>query len=225
MGFLFLDSANLNDVKSIVGMQSIKGVTTNPSLISKEEKCDYETHLTNICNIIQAESTFVRHLSVEVISLDPGTMFHQADRLYHTLSESYDKVNLHIKIPVLFETIDVISRLVERGVKVNATACMTMEQAAIAHDAGAQVISFFYNRMLDGAEDADLQIRRFCNNHNNSSLVICGSIRKPSDVYKVWTAGADVATVSMKVYKEMLKHRQTDVAVKQFQEDIDKWLK
>jgi TalC/MipB family fructose-6-phosphate aldolase len=223
---LFLDSANIDEIKSVLATDAIRGVTTNPSLMAKEVKGGYTQRLQDICQLFDDISTAKKHLSVEVITLDPSKMYDQAMMLQDILG-GHKNVDLHIKIPVLFETLHVISKLSDKQVNVNATACMTMEQAKIAHDAGATVISFFYNRMLDGVVDAELEIGRFCNKMlelNIKSRVICGSIRKSGDPWKCWLAGADIVTVSMKVLKDMIRHPQTDRAVKQFQEDIEKWL-
>jgi transaldolase len=220
---LYLDTANIGEISEMLRTDAIQGVTTNPSLMAKEQKGSYTQKLDDICQMFQAYSTGRKHLSVEVISLDPKIMYQQAFTLKEALGK-YDKVQLHIKIPVMLETLEVISKLSDNGIKVNATACMTALQAKLAHDAGAPIISFFYNRMIDGGVDADLELQRFAE-LNRNARVICGSIRKPDDLRRCWLSGADIVTASMKVIKETITHPKTDEAISQFQKDIDAWLK
>lgn len=221
---LYLDSANLDEIALCLRTDAIDGVTTNPSLMAKEKKGGYTERLVDICELFQEISTAKKHLSVEVITLDPGDMFEQAVTLKTALGK-YDKVDLYVKIPLMFETLPVISRLNDERIKVNATACMTALQAKLAHDAGAPIVSFFYNRMLDGAVEAETEINRFSTELNRNSQIICGSIRKADDVRKCWKSGADIVTASLKVIKEMVTHPKTDEAIKQFQRDIETWLK
>lgn len=220
MKMLFLDSANLDEIKQMVKTEAIQGVTTNPSLMAKEAKGGYVQRLNEICNVL-ADTDRRLHLSVEVITSDPEKMQEQAMLLRDSLPTTVD---LHVKIPVLFDTLPVITRLSNSRVKVNATACMTALQAKLAEDAGAEIVSFFYNRMLDGAVDADTEIQKYCEIRRNSQI-ICGSIRKPDDVRRCWRAGAEIVTASVKVIREMIAHPKTDEAVAQFQRDIDAWLR
>ncbi|MBV8072882.1 MAG: hypothetical protein JO270_23465 [Acidobacteriaceae bacterium] len=233
---LFLDTANIDEISTLLRTDAIAGVTTNPSLMAKEilpmtlaprsagEKwAAYVKKLDDICQMFQAHSAAKKHLSVEVITLDPQKMFSQAHALKKALGR-YEKVDLHVKIPVMFETLEVISKLSDDKVKVNATACMTALQAKLAHDAGAPIISFFYNRMIDGGVNADLELQRFAE-LNRNSRVICGSIRKSDDIRRCWASGADIVTASTKVIKEAIFHVKTEQAIQQFQGDIEEWLK
>lgn len=219
---LFLDTANIDDIKALVQTEAIQGVTTNPSLMAKEAKGKYHQKLLDISNVL-IDTGRKMHLSVEVITSDPKEMVVQALRLRDALHD--DRLDLYVKIPILFETLPVITELSNKKVKVNATAAMIASQAKLAHDAGAPVISFFYNRMLDGGVPAEEEIHRFSDELNRNSLIICGSIRHASDVLKCWRNGADIVTAGVKVIKEMITHPKTDEAVRQFQKDIDTWLK
>lgn len=221
MKLLFLDSANLDEIRLMVKTEAIQGVTTNPSLMAKETKGGYVQRLSEICEILDSTDRRM-HLSVEVITADPKEMYSQAMTLAEGLKGS--DIDLHVKIPVLFDTLPVITKLANSKVRVNATACMTALQAKLAEEAGAPIVSFFYNRMLDGALDADTEIQKYCELRRNSQI-ICGSIRKPDDVRRCWRAGAEYVTASVKVIKEMISHPKTDEAVTQFQRDIDTWLK
>lgn len=218
---LFLDSANLDEIKSLVMTDAIQGVTTNPSLMAKEAKGGYTQRLREIIDVLEGTGRKM-HLSVEVITSDPRQMVDQALVLMGALKSP--RVDLHIKIPVMLETLSVITVLSNEKVKVNATACMTALQAKLAEDAGAPIVSFFYNRIKDADEEPDTALEQY-GRLRRSSRVICGSIREPVDVYRSWLHGADIVTASLKVITKMISHPQTDKAIAQFQKDIDTWLK
>lgn len=221
--YLYLDTANINHIRQYVKTDAIAGVTTNPSLMAKEEKGVYIKKLVEICEIIEEHASSRKHLSVEVTTLDPHDMCMQALTTRDAL-KGYSKIDLYIKIPIAAATLPVITRLADHGVKVNATAAMNLLQAKLAEDAGARIVSFFYNRMLDRGIDADREINNYIHNFRRSPLVICGSIRKAVDVQKCWMAGSDIVTASVKVIEEMAFHPGTEEAINQFQKDIDAWL-
>ncbi|MHB8407887.1 MAG: transaldolase family protein [Acidiferrobacterales bacterium] len=237
MPHLFLDTANIDDIRFFSKSDAIAGVTTNPSLMAKEKKGDYISKLQEIASILSLakQGGKSKHLSVEVTTLDPDGMVTQALNLQDKLVKS--GVDLHIKIPVLPQTLQVITLLSKKNIRVNATACMTALQGKLASDAGAPIVSFFFNRMIDGLQED--QMRIFDNASPRSraltelvkykqlggtASIICGSIRKPEDVFDCWNSGAQIVTAGPKIIREMLKHPQTDKAVQQFQEDIEKWL-
>ena len=237
---LLLDSANYNEITRICDTSAISGVTTNPSLMAKEVKGDYLNKITNIAQLLH--STCLRkHLSAEVITLDPNEMLVQAVEIREALKFSAEFVDLHIKIPVTLENLSVITSLEGMGIKVNATACMMHSQAKMAIDAGASIISYFYNRIKDGGGiDPDEEINKtasyrrspeFCGDPSKAYItaygapsIICGSIRKPEDVTACWESGSEYVTASLKIIELLLKHEQTDIAINGFQKDIEAWL-
>ncbi|MHA2045888.1 MAG: transaldolase family protein [Candidatus Thorarchaeota archaeon] len=246
---LYLDSANIDDIAKISHTDAISGVTTNPSLMAKTEKGDYFEKLSLIAKVlgqgVLKKGVNKKHLSVEVITSSPSEMAPQAIKLWEHLKPFEQWIDLHIKIPVTIENLRTITFL-ERGhnIRVNATACMMPSQAKLAEDAGASVVSFFYNRMKDGgdpnnqatvreyADSRKLHKRQYnplqghwCQQLDDyvTSTIICGSIRKPQDIYDCWDAGAEAVTASMKIINLLMEHPQTDLAIKQFQDDIDKW--
>lgn len=226
MKSLFLDTANIEEIRRLIRSDAIRGVTTNPSLMAKEAKGDYIEKLKDIMNLVGAvpvSNVFGRskHLSVEAISLDPQTILEQGFKLHGALSGH--GAQLYVKVPVTFANLEVITKLVNGGVKVNATACMNVVQAKLAADSGAQIVSFFYNRIKDGGENPNKVLSDFAAMGSNCE-VICGSIRTPQDVIDAWYYGADIVTASSKVIAEMIQHPQTDKAIAQFQKDIDSWL-
>lgn len=223
---LYLDSADISDIKLIASTTAIAGVTTNPSLMAKTGKGSYHDKILGIAELLKSENNGEdgKHLSVEVTTSNPNEMVDQAIGIQSLLRGCLGYIDLHIKIPVTFDNLSIISELEhEHDIRVNATACMMPSQAKLASDAGASVVSFFYNRMLDGGDKtASYSIESFAKNREDASI-ICGSIRKPQDVYDCWRAGSDAVTCSLNIIKLLLKHPQTDLAVKQFQDDIDKW--
>lgn len=231
---LFLDSANIDDIRKFLRSNAISGVTTNPSLMAKEAKGDYFGKLEEIVGVLLDMHKGVsqrKHLSVEVTTLDPEKIFEQAEELHRKLWNDF--VDVYIKIPVTLDNLEVITRCSRAGIQVNATACMTAHQAKLADDAGANIVSFFYNRIKDGAGNPVDEISRYReimrersweSDGMTRSDIIAGSIRNKEDVYLAWSAGADIVTASPKIISELISHPQTDKAIRQFQEDIEKWL-
>ncbi len=233
---LLLDSANIDEIRKAVATRAFAGVTTNPSLMAKEEKGDYLTKLREIAKVIdermklsvrlsaalQTEVTKSMHLSVEVTTADPTKMADEALRIIDGISPHGG--SLHIKIPVMLETLSVITELAKRKIQVNATACMIASQAKLASDAGAAVVSFFYRRMLDGGIRADNEIAEY-RAVGGLAKIICGSIRAPEDVMNAWKAGADYVTAPMSIASAMMTHPKTTEAIARFNKDIEAWQK
>lgn len=250
MNKLLLDSANIADMASFLCSDAVAGVTTNPSLVAKEKRehtgqdayVDYFARCERFCEtVFYSDRYTIKHLSVEVVTLDPESMYSQAMKIMESCGKRFRSyVDIHIKIPVMVETLPIITRLAKESVKVNATACMTAPQAVLAADAGATVVSFFYNRMIDGLtpppspsghfsvvdprEEARKEITTF-KMLRRKVPVICGSIRKKEDVMECWLCEADYVTASAKIIREIIEHPKTVEAVNQFQADIDTWLK
>lgn len=236
MGKLFLDSANIETIERMMSLDCIAGVTTNPSLMAKEEKGDYFERIHSIAECVSSRYLkFKRHLSVEVITLNPTEMIVQAKKIKKLLSPFARHLDIYVKVPVSYDNLAVISNLSNDGINVNATACMNMLQAKLGADAGAKIVSFFWNRIIDGAGEPQSHVADFCAIRNKTvleetivqtgSAIICGSIRRPQNVLDAWMSGAEFVTASEKVIQEMCQHDQTDLAIQQFQGDIDKWLK
>lgn len=222
---LYLDSANIEEIITMVASDAVSGVTTNPSLMAKEMKGGYTERLMEICEAIEQHGSSKKHLSVEVTSTDPREMLCQAKTLREAL-KGYKKVDLHVKIPFMLSTLPVITDLISgtERVKVNATAIITTGQAKLAHDAGADIVSFFYRRGMDHSEDMDRHIRHFVGKYKRNCRVICGSIREPRDILDCWDDGAEIVTAPMSVIKQMSEHVKTTEAIQKFQKDIESWL-
>lgn len=238
---LLLDSASLDDMKDVLPTGMVGGVTTNPSLLSKSgyqgKYLDYVKDVTEYLRTLPDRGEFRDpHISFEVLTSDPKEMEKEAKSLIEAVStkhETRDRFQLHIKIPVTLENLKVIRRLADQGVKVNATACATALQAQAAADAGATVVSFFYNRMMDAAAtEARLgnkttsfialgEIEKFTS--RNNTYVIAGSIRQAKDIEPCLNAGVTWVTASKKILAEALQHEVTDNAIAQFKEDSKSW--
>lgn len=252
MGKLLIDTANLADIKRLINSNAFAGVTTNPSLMAKEAKGDYIQRLKEIVHEfpLDLDDVHRKHLSIEVTTLDPSEMLDQARELHAEFTQQRG-IDLFIKIPVMVETLPVITELEAEEIRVNATACMTAVQAKMASDAGASIVSFFFNRMIDhqvyieknmkiARENARSELVTFCGREDfivpipyppqemafrlpKEAQVICGSIRTPEDVRDCLLDGADFVTVPPKIIDMIVQHPKTVEAINQFQKDIEAW--
>ena len=245
---LFIDSALPEEIEKALSI-GFQGVTTNPSLTAQAPKGDtskdpferYISHMNKIaeiCNEHPLRDGSVPSLSVEVFSLEPYKMLDQAKDLLKGIK--YD--NLAIKIPISYKEtdyLDVIKKLAEDGIKINATCGFSASQLELAAQAGARFVSLFYNRAIDyfnklpnsdgrGQELALYELRKarkfLDENQGLESEIILGSIRKPYDVVNGWENGADIVTAGYKVIPGMIRHPATDESVEGFDNDLKKWL-
>lgn len=238
---LLLDSASIDDMQDVLPTGMVGGVTTNPSLLSKSgykgKYLDYVKDVTEYLRTLpnKGQSSWP-HVSFEVLTDDPSKMEDEANKIVEAAQHAVlndARYVLHVKIPVTFENLKVIRKLSRRGVKVNATACATALQAQAASDAGAEVVSFFYNRMMDSAATearlsnkttsflALAEIEKFT--AKNNTYVIAGSIRQAKDIEPCLKAGVTWVTASKKILTEALQHEVTDNAIRQFKEDSESW--
>ena len=149
---IFVDTANLKDIEKALKRGFIDGVTTNPSLLAKEPKTQFEKHIGKIVELIKKYKDGV-HLSVEVFSQDPKEILKQAKRFIKTFE--YD--SLSIKVQVGWNELEVITELAKENIFVNCTACMTISQAMLAAKAGARYASLFWGRIRDGLPETILE--------------------------------------------------------------------
>jgi transaldolase len=218
---LFIDTANLDDIKDAFQTGTIQGVTTNPSLLSKEPKEDFITHIKKIVEVCQEYGN--APLSVEVFAEKAEDMYDQAVEIFDELNYS----NLNIKIPVGYEELKVIEKLAGDGIAVNCTCCFTATQLEMAALAGARYVSLFYNRLLDsGGDPVDVlrQVEHFIDQNDLDCEIISGSIRSANDVSNAWAAGSHIVTAGMSVVKKMMEHPQTDLSVQGFLSDFKEWI-
>jgi len=210
---LFLDTANLEHIRHGVDIGVISGVTTNPSLVSKEGKVDYKALVKEICAIVPGP------VSTEVLSQDSAGMIAEA-REITTWAE-----NIAVKIPSTLDGLAATSVLARENVSVNMTLCFSLNQAMLAAAAGATFISPFVGRLDDIGEDGMqlvVDIVDYLRYYDLPTRVIAASIRHTSHCLSASKAGAHIATVPYKVLLQMIEHPLTDTGVRRFADDWNK---
>ena len=208
---LFIDTANVEEIKKANNMGVICGVTTNPSLIAKEGR-DFVEVVKEITSIVDGP------ISAEVISLDADGMVNEALELVDTI----DCKNLVIKIPMTPEGLAAVKVLSSKGIKTNVTLIFSAAQALLAAKAGATFVSPFMGRLDDiGWVGADLvsDIAEIFEIHAIDTEIIAASTRNPVHVIDAAKAGAHIATVPYGVIMQMTKHPLTDAGIQRFLKD------
>lgn len=209
---LYIDTANLDEIKQAADLGVLDGVTTNPSLVAKEG-VDFHTRLREICSVVPGP------VSAEVVSLEHDGMVAEAQELI-TIAE-----NIVIKLPCTEDGVKACKTLADRGVRVNMTLCFQPLQALLAAKAGAFLISPFVGRIDDvGGDGMQLieQIRHVYDNYGFGTKILAASIRHPQHIVQSALLGADVATVPFSVIRQMLRHPLTDVGLERFLADWKK---
>jgi transaldolase len=208
---LFLDTANVEHISHGVRMGVITGVTTNPSLVSKEGKVDYKQLVQKICSIVPGP------VSTEVLSTDVAGMLTEARQIARWAK------NVVVKIPACLEGIEATHQLSSEGIKVNLTLCFSVNQALLGAAAGAAYISPFVGRLDDIGENGMRLIKEIVNVFQKypeiKTEIIAASIRHPQHCVEAAQAGAPIATIPYQVLLQMVKHPLTDTGISRFQED------
>jgi len=208
---IFLDTANIEQIKQAAKLGVVSGVTTNPSLVSKEGTTNYEATIKEICSIIPGP------ISTEVLVEGVEPMIEQARQI------STWAPNIVIKIPATTDGLEVTSTLAKEGIKVNFTLCFSVNQALLGALAGATYVSPFVGRLDDAGHDG-MQIVKdivevFRNYKELRTEVIAASIRHPLHCIAAAKAGAHIATVPYSVLMQMIRHPLTDIGVSRFLSD------
>lgn len=222
---LFLDTANLEAIRAYHAKGIISGVTTNPSLISKEPKQNFDQLIEQIWIYCASNGL---SFSVEVFAVEPKAIVEQVFSLTSKLlSAFHNRELLYIKIPVGLEELDCIRYLSEIGINVNCTCGYTATQMQLAALAGAKYVSVFYNRAKDlGIDSLESirQIRSFIDINHLDTKIIAGSIRDSSDISDTWNAGADIVTCGPKTIDSAIFHQGTQKSVEGFMNDFNNWI-
>lgn len=208
---LFLDTANIDHIRHGVEMGVVSGVTTNPTLVSKEGHVDFKEHVKQICELVPGP------VSSEVLSSDTQAMIHEA-RIIAAWAD-----NIVVKIPSTVAGLQATSTLAREGIKVNMTLCFSLNQAILAAQAGAAYVSPFVGRLDDTGEDGMalvVDIVDYLRYHNLPTQVIAASIRHTAHCLSAAKAGAHIATVPYKVLLQMMQHPLTDIGMRRF---VDDW--
>jgi transaldolase len=219
---IFVDSANLREIEECLERGFPRGVTTNPSILSKEERRSFSSHIRDIIDLLKRHDPNLP-LSVEIFTTEPQEMLRQAESF---LNDFGDYPGLAIKVPVGWDELRVISAIRKMGGKVNCTCCMSYNQAIMAAEAGANYVSLFWGRIRDTGYDAGSvvrQVRETFKEWDTPSEIIVGSIRQMIDINEAFQAGANIVTVPPKFFPLMCAHPKTDEAVQQFVRDFQEW--
>lgn len=208
----FIDTANIEEIKTAHAWGVVDGVTTNPSLVAKEGR-DFKQVVLEICSIVDGP------VSAEVISLEAEKMIVEAKEL-----AAWHK-NVVVKIPCTPDGLKAVKELSKLNIKTNVTLVFSANQVLLASKAGATYISPFVGRLDDVGEDGLQMITdsvAIIKNYNFSSQILVASIRSPLTVQKAAVLGAQVATIPFKVLQQMFKHPLTDNGIKTFLADWEK---
>ncbi len=206
---LFLDTANIEDIREAYRLGVISGVTTNPSLIAKEGR-DFTQVVKEIAAVVDGP------ISAEAVSVDADEMLAEAKEL----AEIHP--NIVVKIPMTANGLKVVKACSQQGIKTNVTLVFSANQALLAALAGAAYVSPFVGRIDDiGHDGSELigDIAEIFSNYNLPCQIIAASIRHPLHVLQSAKAGAHIATVPPKVLKQMIKHPLTDLGIEKFLAD------
>lgn len=211
---LYVDSANIKEIRHSAELGIISGVTTNPSLLAKE---DPNVDIKEL--ILDIYKTVGGHLSVEVVSTDTAGMLKEADEILSWFPEAT------IKIPMIPAGLSAVKELYRQEVPTNVTLIFSATQALAAANAGATYVSVFLGRLDDvghnGAEVVE-QVAEIWDMHGMESQIIAASIRHPLHIIDCAKAGAHISTVPYKVLMQSLKHPLTDLGLQSFLNDYEK---
>lgn len=208
----FIDSANIDHIKEAASLGLLDGVTTNPSLVAKEEK-DFIGLLNEIVKIVDGP------ISAEVVATDFEGILKEAGELAKIHK------NIVIKVPLIREGLKAVKVLSEKGIKTNVTLCFSPAQAILAAKAGATYISPFVGRLDDishNGMDLIAQIVQIYKNYGYKTQVLVASIRHPLHIVEAGLMGADVCTIPYEVIGKLFNHPLTDSGLEKFLSDWNK---
>lgn len=211
---IFVDSADLDEIKELASWGVIDGVTTNPTLVKKSGR-SFEEIINEIFRIVDGP------ISLEVVSEKSEDMIREAEELVKKVDKKYRK-NVTIKIPMTPEGLKAVKSLKEKDIKTNVTLIFSANQALLAAKAGATYVSPFIGRLDDiGQEGMQIieEIVEIFENYCFETEVIVASIRHPIHVIQAARIGADIATIPPPVIRKMVTHSLTDIGIKRFLED------
>jgi transaldolase len=209
---IFIDTANVEEIRKAAAFGILDGVTTNPSLIAKEGR-DLKEVIEEICSIVDGP------ISAEVISLESEKMIEEARELVKLHK------NVVIKIPMCAEGLKAVSVLSKEGIKTNVTLIFSAQQALLAAKAGATFVSPFMGRLDDignGGIQVIQDIAEIFDYYGLNTEIISASIRTPMHVLDCAKAGSHIATIPYKVIVQMISHPLTDSGIEKFLEDYAK---
>ena len=208
---IYLDTANINEIREAASWGILSGVTTNPSLLAKEKGADFQSTIQEIATLVDGP------ISAETVSLDAEGMVREGKEYaqWHP--------NVIVKVPSTTEGLKAVYRLAKDGIRCNVTLCFNASQALFAARAGAFIISPFIGRVDDTGVEGMQLIREIAQIYRNDSaiktLILSASIRHPRHIIDSALAGADIATCPFKVLEQSMKHPLTDIGIERFLAD------
>lgn len=208
----FIDTANVEEIRKTNALGLLDGVTTNPTLVSKEGR-EFKGLIKEICSIVDGP------VNAEVVSTDAEGMINEARDLVKLAD------NIVVKIPLIEEGLKAVKILAAEEIKTNVTLCFSATQALMAAKAGAAYVSPFVGRLDDiSSTGMDLveQIITIYDNYGYDTEIIVASIRNPTHVVDAALMGADIATIPYNVIQQLIKHPLTDIGLEKFLADWKK---
>lgn len=209
---IFIDTADIEEIRDAAAMGVIDGVTTNPSLVAKTGR-PFKDVIVDICEVVDGP------ISAEVIATDYDGMMKEA----RSLAKMHD--NIVVKIPLIAEGLKAVRTLTNEGIRTNVTLCFSPTQGLLAAKAGATYVSPFIGRIDDISGDGMELIEQLVTiyqNYDLSTQVLAASIRHPVHAVQASLVGAHVATIPHKVILQLLKHPLTDIGLERFLADAKK---
>jgi len=214
---IFVDTADLDEIRELVSWGIVDGVTTNPTLVARSGR-SFKEIIDEIFDIVDGP------ISLEVVSEKAEDMIKEAENLVSKISEKHRK-NIAIKIPINPEGLKAVKVLSKKGIQTNVTLIFSANQALLAAKAGATFVSPFIGRLDDiGQEGMQIveEIMEIFINYDIETEVIVASIRHPIHVIDAARIGADIATIPPGIIRKMVKHSLTDVGIEKFLTDWEK---
>jgi transaldolase len=214
---IFVDTADLDEIRELTSWGIINGVTTNPTLVARSKK-SFKEIINEIFNIVDGP------ISLEVISKKEENMVNEAKELVSKIDKKYQK-NLVIKIPMNPEGLKAVKKLKREKINTNVTLIFSSNQALLAAKAGATFVSPFIGRLDDAGQEGMQIIKEIVEifyNYNIETQVIVASIRHPIHVIEAAKLGADIATIPPGIIRKMVKHPLTDIGIERFLIDLKK---
>ncbi len=211
---IFVDTADLDEIRELASWGVIDGVTTNPTLVKRSGR-SFEEIINEIFKLVDGP------ISLEVVSEKADDMVREAEGLVEKVESKYRR-NVTIKIPMTPEGLKAVKKLGEKGIKTNVTLVFSANQALLAAKAGATFVSPFIGRLDDiGQEGMQIieEIVTIFRNYDIKTEVIVASIRHPIHVIQAAMIGADIATIPPGVIRKMVTHSLTDVGIERFLRD------
>jgi transaldolase len=208
---LYLDTANLNEIREAASWGVLSGVTTNPTLIAREKGADFQSTIQEIASLVDGP------ISAETISLDAEGMISEG------LEYAEWHPNVIIKVPSTTEGLKAVYQLAQRNIRTNVTLCFNAAQALMAARAGAFIISPFVGRVDDTGVDGMALIEEISAIYRQdaeiTTKILAASIRHPRHIIDAAIAGADIATCPFNVLRQAMRHPLTDRGIEQFLSD------